>query len=64
MAYISRNYLREKYKALKWDMENVLRVLSETQEDSVDAEDVLKTLPNIRDKMESIIIELEKAKKD
>lgn len=58
MEYVSRKYLREKYKKLKSDMENVLQVLDEDLSDSIDNEDVKRVFYTIEDSSQSIIDEL------
>lgn len=62
--FISRKYLSEKYRSLKWDMEKVLCVEDETQEDRIDVEDVKRVFWNIKDKCISIVTELEKCKNE
>lgn len=52
--YVSRKYLKEKYNALKHDMENVLQVLDESQDDSIDEADIKRVAANIKDKCDSI----------
>lgn len=54
MAY--RDYLREKWSALKWDMENVLEV--ETKDGKIDEDTLKRVKYNIVDKCKSIINEM------
>ncbi len=54
MAY--RGYLREKWSALKWDMENVLKV--ETKDGKIDEDTLKRVKYNIVDKCKSIINEM------
>lgn len=59
MKYVSRKYLKEKWEALKWDMEKVVDVYGNTtEEDQVDPEDVRRCAANIIDKCESIMREI------
>lgn len=60
MAYVSRRYLRSKYESLKWDLEKVLRVLDDDLTDEIDLEDVRRVFPNIQDKCNAILNELNK----
>jgi len=56
MGYVSRRYLREKWEALRCDMENVIGVYDDGS-DNV-AEEAERVRANILDKMESIRQEL------
>ena len=62
MGYISRNYIKEKYLKLKYDMENFLCVLDDDLPDKIDEENALKAINNVKDNYQSIIEELNKAK--
>lgn len=55
MAYVSRTYLNEKWKNLKWDMEEVLLA---REEDEIPEEDVLRCIGGIKDSMKAILTEL------
>lgn len=58
MQLASRKYIREKYKRLKYDMENTLNILDENAEDKISEEDVRRTYLNIRESALSILDEL------
>ena len=51
--YVSRRYLREKWDALKWDMEDYLRVFDCSLEDNV-AEQAKNVAWEVCDLLESI----------
>lgn len=57
---ISKIYLKEKYESLKSDMELCLSILDEDGKLEISDEDAKRVLPNIKDKADSIIIELSK----
>lgn len=54
MKYISRRYLSEKWKNLKWDMENALDVCGGLNGDSVSEEDFNNVKNDIKENMRAI----------
>ena len=63
-GYVSRNYLREYYSKIKYDMENCLQVLDDSLPDKIDNEDVKRCFNNIENSSEAILNELNHAMKD
>lgn len=57
MGYVSRRYLREKWRKVKWDMEKVLEV-EDGAEDKVSGEDVRAVRAEIADNFNAIMKEL------
>ena len=57
MKYISKTYLKEKWDALKWDMEKVILV-DDTEDGGVSEETLNRCKANIRDKMQAICKEM------
>lgn len=60
MAYRSRRYIAEKYKNLKFDIENYLDVFNEDLDDKLTDEEVRAVKNNIVDNMKAMMKELEK----
>lgn len=60
MGYVSRRYLCEKWRKVKWDMEKVLEV-EDGEEDKVSGEDVRAVRAEIADNFNAIMKELLKA---
>jgi hypothetical protein len=60
MGYVSRRYLNEKWRKVKWDMEKVLEV-EDGAEDKVSGEDVRAVRAEIADGFNAIMKELLKA---
>lgn len=56
-TYHSRNYIREKWDSLKRDIENVLDIYNE-EVDSISSSDIDRVKWNIKDKIDSILQEL------
>lgn len=57
MGYVSRRYLHEKWRKVKWDMEKVLEV-EDGAEDKVSGEDVRAVRAEIADNFNAIMKEL------
>lgn len=57
MGYVSRRYLSEKWRKVKWDMEKVLEV-EDGAEDKVSGEDVRAVRAEIADNFNAIMKEL------
>lgn len=62
MAHVSRQYLREKWKKAKHDMENVLEINNEELPDGIPARDVSRCIANIEEQFKAISTELDKYK--
>lgn len=60
MGYVSRRYLHEKWRKVKWDMEKVLEV-EDGAEDKVSGEDARAVRAEIADSFNAIMKELLKA---
>lgn len=54
MKYISRNYLCEKWRNLKWDMERTLDVYCQSHDDSISEEEFEMVKYNIKESMKAI----------
>lgn len=62
MAHVSRQYLREKWKKAKHDMEKVLDIENEDLPDGISKQDVSRCIVNIEEQFKAISTELEKYK--
>ena len=62
MAHVSRQYLREKWKKVKHDMENVLEINNEELPDDIPARDISRCIANIEEQFRTISTELDKYK--
>ena len=54
MKYISRAYLSEKWRNLKWDMERTLDIFGQSHDDSISEEEFRAVEVNIRESMKAI----------
>jgi len=60
MAHVSRQYLREKWKRAKNDIECVLDIENEELPDGIPKSDVARCIANVEEQFHAILTELRK----